>query len=325
LRHWKNNEEKCVIKTIRNRSKIREAKYQEKMKNDQYFESDEELYRVMKKAWRLHSQILPFSHSITFNNYEIYSWIIFANTLGGDHRSFMEFKKRYDLECLAKKSTEPEKIEAYKDRLGIFIADVSGHSFEDILLVHNLHSSLFTALPYELEMNGYVSSKVFCNLNNRIFNSTSPGKYISAIYAELLADKRMRFLIAGHPHPLIYDREKKAFNKVNFRTSVPLGLFPSRGAIDLDPDKDKPEKRASFHFNDICLPDHCIGVLYTDGIIEIEDSSGEPFGIDRLKNVVAENSNANAREIFRQILIATNKHKGNAPTLDDRTMVIIKC
>lgn len=295
------------------------------MKNNQLSTDVEELYRFMKKAWRLHSQILPYSHTIAFRDYEIYSWIIFANTLGGDHRSFVEFNSRYDLSRLAKLSSEPEKIEAYKDRLGIFIADVSGHSFEDILLVHNLHSSLFTALPYELELNGYVSSQVFNNLNNRIFNSTAPGKYISAIYAELLADKRMRFLIAGHPHPLIFDRDKHTFNQVDFKTSVPLGLFPSRGAIDLDPDKEKPDTRVSFHFNEICLPDHCIAVLYTDGIVEIENPSGEPFGIDRLKDVVVQNSSSSAQEIFRQILIASNKHKADATTLDDRTMVIIKC
>jgi sigma-B regulation protein RsbU (phosphoserine phosphatase) len=284
-----------------------------------------EFYRMMKRAWRVHSQILPFNRSIVFKDYEIYSWIIFANTLGGDHRSFVEFDKRYDLERLAQRAVEPEKVIAYKDRLGIFIADVSGHSFEDIFLVHNLHSSLFTALPYELEMSGQVSSQLFCNLNNRIFNSTAPGKYISAIYTELFADRRIRFLIAGHPHPLIFDRRGKNFVDIPFKSSVPLGLFPSRNSIDLDPDIDKPEKRVTFHFNDLCLPECCIVVLYTDGVVEIEDSSGEPFGIERLKEVISKNNMKNAQEIFRQILIASNKHKGAGSTLDDRTMVIIKC
>jgi sigma-B regulation protein RsbU (phosphoserine phosphatase) len=287
--------------------------------------NESELYRMMKRAWRVHSQILPYSRSIVFKDYEIYSWIIFANTLGGDHRSFVEFDTRYDLDSLARRADEPEKVIAYKDRLGIFIADVSGHSFEDIFLVHNLHSSLFTALPYELEMSGQVSSQLFCNLNNRIFNSTAPGKYISAIYAELFADRRMRFLIAGHPHPLIFDCRGKSFVDIPFKSSVPLGLFPSRNSIDLDPDIDKPEKRVTFHFNDLCLPECCIVVLYTDGVVEIEDSSGEPFGVERLKKIISENSMENAQEIFRQILIASNKHKGAGSTLDDRTMVIIKC
>lgn len=295
------------------------------MSNNHIAKNDKELYTVMKRAWRVHSQILPYDHSIAFKDYDIYSWIVFANNLGGDHRSFVEFSKRYDLDRLAQNSSEPEKIESYNDRLGIFIADVSGHSFEDILLVHNLHSSLFTALPYELEMNGYISSQIFCNLNNRIFNSTAPGKFISAIYAELLADKRMRFLIAGHPHPLIYDCRLKEFRKIDFKSSVPLGLFPSRGSIDLDPEKDKPEKKVSFHFNDICLPDSFVAVLYTDGIPEVEDKAGDSFGMERLQEVISQNAHNNAQEIFRQILIATNKHAGDAGALDDRTMVIIKC
>jgi len=287
--------------------------------------NESELYRMMKRAWRVHSQILPYNHSIVFKDYEIYSWIIFANTLGGDHRSFVEFDKRYDLDLLAQRANEPEKIIAYKDRLGIFIADVSGHSFEDILLVHNLHSSLFTALPYELEMSGQVSSQLFSNLNNRIFNSTAPGKYISAIYTELFADRRIRVLIAGHPHPLIFDCRKNNFTDIPFKSSVPLGLFPSRNSIDLDPDMDKPEKRVTFHFNDLCLPECCIAALYTDGVVEIENPSGEPFGVERLKEVISENCEENAQEIFRQILIASNKHKGAGRALDDRTMVIIKC
>lgn len=294
------------------------------MKNNKNTD-DNEIYRMMKRAWRVHSQILPYNRAINFKDYEIYSWIIFANTLGGDHRSFVEFDKRYDLERLSQRTDEPEKILAYKDRLGIFIADVSGHSFEDILLVHNLHSSIFTALPYELEMSGQVSSGLFCNLNNRIFNSTAPGKYISAIYTELFADRRIRFMIAGHPHPLIFDTKKEKFIDVQFKSSVPLGLFPSRNSIDLDPDFEKPDTRVSFHFNDLCLPECCIVALYTDGVVEIEDSSGEPFGIKRLKETIAANHGEKAQEIFRQILIATNKHKGDAATLDDRTMVIIKC
>jgi len=285
---------------------------------------ENEFYIMMKKAWRLHSQILPYKRYMEFGEFDIYSFVVFAKSIGGDHRSFIEYGSRYNLEQISKINEQKKDTIDYKQRLGIFIADVSGHDFEDLLLVHNLHSSLYTAIPYELEKNGYVSSHLFDNLNTRMFNSTPLGKYISAIYAEIRKDRFARFMIAGHPLPLIYDIAKKDFIDIDYRVSVPLGIFPTTGYIDQTPGALVPDHRASFEMSEFYLPEKSITVLYTDGVVEIEDKDENEFGLERLKEVIVKESDKESKEIFRQVLLATNKHRGVSRNHDDRTMVVIK-
>ncbi|MBN2136049.1 MAG: serine/threonine-protein phosphatase [Acidobacteria bacterium] len=284
-----------------------------------------EQYNLIKNTIRVHNQILPYKRGMEFGNYDIYSWVIFANSLGGDHRSFIEFDKRYDLNSIKRKSDSRKDVLDYKNRLGILIADVSGHEFEDVLMVHNLHSSLFTALPYELEKYGEVSKGIFDNLNTRLFNSTPKGKYATAIYAELYKEKRARFMVAGHPPPLIYDVANREYIDIDYRAGCPLGLFQSKRVVDQDPDLEVPDKKVFFRFIETDLPKECLVVMYTDGFLEVEDENGDAYGLTRLKNVIAEHSHLSAKEIFTAALRANNRFLHGRRSLDDRTMVVIKC
>lgn len=288
-------------------------------------EYDSEVLDIFKKSWRAHSKILPFSRSIEFRNFDIYSWIVFANKLGGDHRSFIEFAKRYDLEYLKDLHGGDSSVLDYENRLGIFIADVSGHDFEDVLLVHNIHSSLFTAIPYELELHGEVSNTLFERLNTRLFNSTHKTKYVTAIYSEINTDSTARFIVAGHPLPIVYDTRKDEFIDIDFDPGFPLGLFQSCCKIDQDPDVEVSESLALFKTIDVQLPEKCIIVMYTDGFTEVENSNGEQFGLDRLKEIVIKNRDKTSKKLFREILYENNQYLDPGRPLDDRTMVVIKC
>ncbi len=283
------------------------------------------LNSFLRKSWRAHSKILPYSRSIEFGDFDIYSWVVFANSIGGDHRSFIEFDKRYDLEYLSRLYKGENKVIDYKQRLGTFIADVSGHDFEDVLLVHNIHSSLFTAIPYELEINGEVSKNLFEKLNTRLFNSTSKAKFATAVYNEITRDFRARFIVAGHPAPLIFNVESGDFLDVDYKTGFPLGLFQSCHNVDQDPDIEVPDTRSEFEVVELQLPRKCIIVMYTDGVLEAEAPDGEEYGLERLKRVIADNREKKARDLFRAILLDNNRHLDKRRALDDRTMVVVKC
>ena len=65
-------------------------------------------------------------------------------------------------------------------------------------------------------------------------------------------------------------------------------------------------------------------VLYTDGVTEAINPNEQEFGVNRLRNVVAEKAQANARQIIEGIVDAVNSFSEGAPPFDDLTLVVIK-
>jgi sigma-B regulation protein RsbU (phosphoserine phosphatase) len=64
-------------------------------------------------------------------------------------------------------------------------------------------------------------------------------------------------------------------------------------------------------------------VIYTDGVTEAEDSSGEEFGESRLAETVRENIGASPAELLVRIQDAVQKFSAGEQS-DDLTLVIAK-
>jgi phosphoserine phosphatase RsbU/P len=64
-------------------------------------------------------------------------------------------------------------------------------------------------------------------------------------------------------------------------------------------------------------------VLLTDGLVEAANSSGEPFGFERLEALLKEEAASEAERIRQVLLQAVETHTGSAPPDDDRTLVIL--
>ncbi len=76
---------------------------------------------------------------------------------GGDHVVFVDFVDRYDLdhlaECAARggDTARAERLKNLRNRIGVLLADASGHSTTDALLTAMLHQAFLTGVLYELE------------------------------------------------------------------------------------------------------------------------------------------------------------------------------
>ena len=92
----------------------------------------------------------------------------------------------------------------------------------------------------------------------------------------------------------------------NLSTNDILGLMPGaefeQGSVRLD------------------AGDHLI--LYSDGVVEATDASGEEFGEERLLAVVQAHSEKPAEVLRDAILCAVDAFTGTAPQQDDRTLVV---
>ena len=65
-------------------------------------------------------------------------------------------------------------------------------------------------------------------------------------------------------------------------------------------------------------------VLFSDGIVERQNTVGEEFGLALLKDVIIKNSDLDAEEIVNAIFLAANKFGGKRKWKDDATVVVIK-
>ena len=65
-------------------------------------------------------------------------------------------------------------------------------------------------------------------------------------------------------------------------------------------------------------------VLYTDGISESWDASGEQLGLDGLLSIARELPVASAEAAGRGLLSAVERFRGSAPVADDETVVVLE-
>lgn len=65
-------------------------------------------------------------------------------------------------------------------------------------------------------------------------------------------------------------------------------------------------------------------VLYTDGITEAQNSSGEFYGGDRLLDVVLSMNGTSASEVYRALLEDVHRFMGCCKRQDDIALVVIR-
>jgi sigma-B regulation protein RsbU (phosphoserine phosphatase) len=65
-------------------------------------------------------------------------------------------------------------------------------------------------------------------------------------------------------------------------------------------------------------------VFYTDGLTEAENRRGEPFGEDRLVDVVQGCAGQPAEKIKARLMAAVETFRDGAPPFDDLTLVVAR-
>ena len=158
----------------------------------------------------------------SLNGIEVYGETIPLNGIvGGDHLIYVDFKKRYDLDARIKVAAEAGRLdivsnlERCRRMAGIALIDVSGHRATDAMLAAMFHQAFLLGILYELDMSGHVTKRLFENLNQRFHRTSQVNKYITAVHGEISEDFTFRFLLAGHPPPIVFSAEHVRFMDVD--------------------------------------------------------------------------------------------------------------
>ena len=151
-------------------------------------------------------------------------------------------------------------IRLSKDKVAVCIADVAGKGISAALLMANVQAAV-RAFASEYSP----PSKVCSQINSVLYTNTAPEKFVTLFYGVLDARTcTLQYTNAGHPRPLLMHRSGATTRLDN--GGALLGVFPDwtfeDSVVELEP-------------GDLLL-------LFTDGITEATDSSGEEFGEDRV-------------------------------------------
>ena len=187
-----------------------------------------------------------------------------------------------------------------EEEFGFCIGDASGHGIPAALMARDVIIGLRMGLENQMKMVHTLKK-----LNRVIYQSVYSTRFISLFYAEMETNGTLFYVNAGHPSPImVYNNEVTELES----TGLVFGALPE---IDL--------RRSYIEI----YPDSVL-VLFSDGIVERQNTVGEEFGLALLKDVIIKNSDLDAEEIVNAIFLAANKFGGKRKWKDDATVVVIK-
>jgi serine phosphatase RsbU (regulator of sigma subunit) len=261
---------------------------------------------------------------------EVYGDTIPLCKVGGDHITWVDFNKRYNLDArIAKAIKEGRTKQAAnllcnKERSGILIIDAAGHSDSANVVALTLHQMLLLGVRYELRMHGEITKLLFEEINMRCYNSFSMSHHSTMIYGEIATNGKFRFILAGHPPPLVFSNEYNRFVEIPKDRLVTLpiiGLSPYKEDIDNDKTKKPIGYKKKYYVNEIDLmsPGDIL-FLYTDGITE-HNHKEEFYYPKKMEQKVRETKHLHPKEMYNQIMYDINLF---GKPEDDMTLVIVK-
>ena len=190
------------------------------------------------------------------------------------------------------------------NRLGLVVGDVSGHGIPAALLMTTAR-----ALLRALTATDAPPDQIVTRVNQFLADDVETGSFMTLFYGELDESSReMVYVRAGHNEPLVYRRATDSFEELQ------------EGGIALGIDDD-------FQFDvegPVTLETGDMLFLYTDGIVEAMDRHGEPFGIERVQDVLRRHRDDPARTIVDALREAAQAHIGSDERQDDLTLVLAK-
>ena len=187
-------------------------------------------------------------------------------------------------------------ISISKDEYIICIADVSGKGISAAMLMANFQATLRTLFEYKK----FDLKRLIIELNKKVMNSAKGEKFITFFIAHYnTISRKLKYINAGHNHPFITNGKK--ISNLD-KGCIGLGMLDELPFINLG------EKKLS--------PNTTI-VLYTDGVVELEDESEELFGVDRLVNLVHSYYPLKMEDMNSLIFSKLDEWKGPLPLVDD--------
>ncbi|HZH87451.1 MAG TPA: PP2C family protein-serine/threonine phosphatase [Brumimicrobium sp.] len=147
----------------------------------------------------------------------------------------------------------------------ICIADVSGKGISAAMLMANFQATIRTLLSFKK----YDLEYLIRELNDKVMKAAKGEKFITFFIGHYNTNSRLlKYINAGHNHPILTNGKKAQFLN---KGSIGLGMLEEIPFIEP---------------GEIMISSNSTLVLYTDGVVELQNKSGEYFETDRLIKLI---------------------------------------
>ena len=193
-------------------------------------------------------------------------------------------------------------VRIFDDQIGIIVADAVGKGIPAALLMSFLRASLRASVQ-----DGYAPHVAMSKVNNLLWDSVEENQFITAIYG-ILDETNRTFVYsnAGHNPPLLI-KPNGEYRYVEYG-DTPLGMFYD----------------ARFHQHFIRFEVGQTLVIYTDGITEATNDSGEEYGRERFAARVLSGIDLSAKRLIDHIRKDVADFTDRKFLDDDGTLFIVK-
>ncbi|MGD9126913.1 MAG: SpoIIE family protein phosphatase [Planctomycetia bacterium] len=252
----------------------------------------EKMKHSLEMAMEVQQQLLPQGPPVC-EGLDIAGESRYCDETGGDY---------YDYLLLQSKNEN-------STRLGVAIGDVSGHGIGAALMMAAVRSVLRShASRYQDRLEVLMGI-----LNQSLMDTGETGRFVTLCFSLFDPKERMlRWVSAGHD-PAFHMHRNPNTRQITIselpNSGLPLGVLADTNYTPMGPVELNP--------GDVVL-------FGTDGIWETTDPAGNPFGKARLHQVMLDLQSHPADVIREEVLEAVAAFRGDAPQLDDITLVVVK-
>ena len=190
-------------------------------------------------------------------------------------------------------------IPVNENELVFCVADVSGKGVSAAMIMSNFQATLRALIQHT---NKSLSELVH-ELNNSVMESAKGEKFITLFLAHYnISSNQLSYVNAGHNPPIMV---------VNGRTDLLKDGCIGIGMLDTIPVVQEGR---------IDLTEGSTILCYTDGLVEQENTEEEPFGMDRMIDVMTNGSWNDLQQMTDQMMATFQDFRGEVPYLDDTAL-----
>ena len=184
-----------------------------------------------------------------------------------------------------------------------FISDVSGHGVGAAFVTAMIKTSVQTCSHGSASVGDLVEG-----VNGAISALLADGMFVTAFFGSLSADAtQIQYVNAGHLPGLLIRSGTSAIDRLD-SSSLPLGVLDD----------------VEFEAGEVSTTPGDRLILYTDGIVEADDDSGDQFGMKRLEQSVLSCCDRSLDELVEQTLNDLIKFSGKHTFADDVNLLAVE-
>ena len=191
-------------------------------------------------------------------------------------------------------------MQVASDKWAAVVADVSGKGIAASILASLLQGAFFLGAGPEVSLSGTLQ-----RINRYLCERSDQARFATVFVLMIDEGGKVRWSNAGHC-PAIVVRSSGEVDRLE-PNSRPVGLFH---------DAEFAEDACRLSSGDKL-------VIYSDGVSELRNPSGEEFGEKRLEAAAASLASLETRPFFDGLLETVMEHSGDSPRKDDLTLIAL--